>query len=58
MAVAFVLSVVGSTFLFIPFVGRLFIHSPIGLYLFWAANMLVVIVLGLLEYFSRWRRVA
>jgi hypothetical protein len=58
MVVAFVLSVVGSTFLFIPFVGGLFIHSPIGLYLFWTTNLLVVIVLGLLEYFARWRRVA
>lgn len=58
MVVALVLSVVGSTFSFIPFIGRFFLHSPSGIYFFWGVNLGVVLVLGVLEYFARWRRTA
>lgn len=58
MAVALVLSVVGSTYSFIPFVSRFFLHSPSAEVYFWAVNGTVIVVLGVLEYFARWRRTA
>jgi hypothetical protein len=54
MVVAFLLGIVGSIFSFIPFVTRLFWGSPNMLYYFWATNLVVIVLLGALEYVTRW----
>ena len=56
MVVAFLLSIVGSIFSFIPFLPRLFWGSPNMLYYFWATNLVVIVLLGACEYVTRWRK--
>ena len=56
VAAAFFFGMVGSIISFIPFVPRLFCHSPNVLYYLWATNLAVVILLALLEYIARWRK--
>ncbi|HVO26215.1 MAG TPA: hypothetical protein VMW56_21580 [Candidatus Margulisiibacteriota bacterium] len=56
MVIAFLLSVVGSTFSFIPFIPRLFWGSPSVQYYLWGTNLVVIVLLGAFEYVTSWRK--